>query len=249
MWMKQVGLILVVLAVLLGALWSVPVSAQRQGPNHDHGQQGQRSAQFHGDPVVHNGLVAATAAATRQRPRLVRNQLKQGKTIEQIAQAAGSSAADVQARFDQGIDKAMQRAVTNERLPKSVADSRAAWFKQSARLQVDQPGLEPAFPGLHEVHVMMISAAVRQSGISRATIRSELETCKTLTTIVGSRGKTGADVANDASAQADQLLDAWVATGKLTTAQRDEWRAAFGQTATNMVNTPGLHVAGKECAL
>ncbi|HEY0604201.1 MAG TPA: hypothetical protein VGD58_14880 [Herpetosiphonaceae bacterium] len=246
--MKQAGLILAALAILLGALWAVPASAQRQGPNHDHGQQRQPATQFHGDPAVHNGLVAATAAATRQRPRQVRQQLKVGKSIEQIAQAAGSSAADVLARFDQGIDRAMQRAVTNERLPQSVADSRAAWFKQSARLQIDQPGLEPAFPGLHEVHVMMISAAVRQSGIPRATIRAELGTCKNLTTIVGTRGKTGTDVANDAIAQADKLFDVWVAAGQLTTAQRDEWRAAFGKTANNMVSTPGLHVAGKECA-
>lgn len=243
--MKHIGLALVTLAVLLGAFSVVPVSAQRQGPNHDHGQQ---SARFHGDLAVRNGLVAATAAATRQRPRLVRNQLEHGKSIEQIAQAAGSSAADVLARFDQGIDRAMQRAVANERLPQSVADSRAAWFKQSARLQIDQPSLEPAFPGLHEVHVLMISAAVRQSGIARATIRAELESCKNLTTIVAIRGKTGTDVASDAIAQADKLLDAWVTAGKLTAAQRDEWRAAFGKTANNMINTPGLHVAGKECA-
>ena len=244
---KRVGLVLVALAVLLGTLTIVPARAQRQGPHGDH-QQGQPATQFHGDPAVHQGLVTATAAATRQRPRLVHNQLKQGKSVEQIAQAAGSSAADVLTRFDQGIDKAMQRAVANKRLPQSVADSRAAWLKQSARLQIDQPGLTPAFPGLHEVHVLMISAAVRQSGIRRATIRAELESCKNLSTIVATRGKTGADVASDASTQADKLFDGWVAAGKLTAAQRDEWRAAFGKTAGNMINTPGLHVAGKECA-
>lgn len=244
---KRVGLVLAAVAVLLGALVIVPARAQHQGPHQDH-QQGQPTTQFHGDPAVHKGLVAATAAATRQQPRLVQNQLKQGQSIEQIAQAAGSSATDVLARFDQGIDKAMRRAVANGRLPQSVADARSAWFKQSARWQIDQPSLEPAFPGLHEVHVMMISAAVRQSGIPRPTIRAALENCKNLSTIVATTGKTGTDVASDASAQADKLLDAWVAAGKLTAAQRNEWRAAFGKTAGNMINTPGLHVAGKECA-
>lgn len=247
MLMKRVGFVLGALAVL-GALLVVPAYAQRQGPHQDHHHQAQQQAQFHGDPAIHKGLVAATAAVTRQRPRLIRNQLKDGKSIEQIAQAAGNTAADVLARFDQGIDKAMQRSVNNQRLPQSVADSRAVWFKQSARLQIDQPSLEPAFPGLHEVHGMMISAAVRESGISRATIRAELETCKTLTTIVETKGTTGTNVASGASAQADKLLDAWVAAGKITAAQRDEWRAAFQKTASNMVNTPGLHVAGKECA-
>jgi hypothetical protein len=245
--MKRIGVIMGALAVLLGALLIVPARAQHQGPHGDH-QQRQPTTRFHGDPAVHNGLVAATAAATGQRSRLVRNQLKQGKSVAQIAQAAGSSAADVLTRFDQGIDKAMQRATASQRLPQSIADSRAAWFKQSARLQIDQPGLTPAFPGLHEVHVIMISAAVRQSGISRATIRAELEACENLSTIVAPKGKTGTDVANEASAQADKLFDSWVAADKLTAAQRDEWRSVFEKTAGNMNNTPGLHVAGKECA-
>jgi hypothetical protein len=245
---QRIGLALLALVLSWSALQSAPALAQKQDPQHAHEQHRQHGDRPHGDPLVHRGLAAAAAAVTEQRPWQVRQQLKNGKSIEQVAQAAGKRAADVLARFDQGIDTAMQRAVANERLPKSVADARATWYKQSARLQIDQPGLNPAFPGLHETHVMLISAAVRVSGLPRATIRAELESCKTLAAIVATKGKTGADLVAETLARANPVLDAWVSEGKLTTAQRDEWRAALEKIANNMVNTPGLHVAGKECA-
>ncbi|HEX6290145.1 MAG TPA: hypothetical protein VFZ66_13205 [Herpetosiphonaceae bacterium] len=249
--MKRIGQSLLALVLVLSAIWAVPsATAQRQKPGESqhHGGQHAREARPHGDPVVRQGLITATAAVTAQKPRQVRAQLEAGKSIEQIALTAGKSAADVLARFDAGVDRALRRAVDSGRLPQSVANARAAWFKQAARLQIDQPGLQPAFPGLHELHVMMISAAVRVSGMRRVDIRAQLESCKTLSAIVATRGKSGADVARDALAQADRTLMQWVSEGKLTTAQRDEWHAALQAAMSNMVSTSGLHVAGKECA-
>ena len=247
---KRSSMVLVAIMVALGAVWAVaPASAQGGPPDprhHDRGQQ--RGKRPHGDPVVRKGLVAATASVTSQRVRQVRQELAAGKSIEAIAQAAGKSAADVLARFDAAIDKGLARRAERGRLPQAVVEARAAWFKQSARLQIDQPGLDPAFPGLHEVHVVMIGAAVEVSGIPRSEVRAALETCQTLAAIVATKGKSGADVASEAMARFDAQLQAGVANGSLTTAQRDEWRAALRTATTNMTTTPGLHVAGKECA-
>ena len=241
---KRMGIVLLVLVA--GATWLLVPASTYAAPSN---QRDQHSGWHpHGDVVVLNGLVAATAAVTIQRPARVREQLRNGKSIEQIAQAAGKSSVDVLARFDTGVDTAMARAVENGRLPQSVADSRAAWFKQSARLQIDQPGFKPAFPGLHELHVVMISAAVEVSGIPRAGVRAQLETCKTISDVVATRGKSGADVANGAMMHLDKHLQENVANGKLITAQRDEWRAALQSTTLNMTTTPGLHVASKACA-
>ena len=244
--MRRFALLALILA--LGVAWAAPmVSAQRQKPVH-HLRQAGRADRPHGDALVRSGLIAAAADLTAQRPRQAREQLKRGQSIEQIVAAAGKSATDVLARFDADVDRRMQRAAANERLPRSVATARAAWFKQAARLQIDQPGLSPAFPGLHEVHVMMISAAARVSAIPRAEIRAQLESCKNLAEIVATKGKSGADVVSAMQSAADPTLQQWVSKGKLTTAQRDEWSAALQTAANNMVNTPGLHVAGKECA-
>jgi len=204
--------------------------------------------QPHGDQAVVKGLIKATANITGLRAADVRARLQAGQSIEGIAIGAGKTAVAVLTGFDSIIDKAMQRAVQNDRLPQSLADARAAWFKQSARLQIDQPGLAPRFPGIHELHVAVIRAAVRVSGIPRADIRAELESCMTLTNIVATKGKTSQDVVDDAMAQLTKALQTALDHGNLTTAQRDEWRAALLAGVNNMVNAPGLHVAGKECA-
>jgi hypothetical protein len=165
-----------------------------------------------------------------------------------ITQAAGKRVPDVLARFDMGVDTLLARAVQNGKLPQSVADARVLWFKQSARLQIDQPGFTPALPGLHEMHGVMIRAAVEVSGMRRDAVRTQLISCKTLADIVATKGKTSADVVAQALTQIDALLQQAVAGGTLTTAQRGEWRAALQTTATNMTTTPGLHFAGKACA-
>jgi hypothetical protein len=154
----------------------------------------------------------------------------------------------VLARFDAAVDKRMAKAIQSGRLPQSLAGARAAWFKQAARLQIAQPGLSPAFPGLHELHAMVIGAAVEVIGLPRAEIRDQLKTCKTVAAIVTPKGKTSVDVANATMARVDTYLQANVANGKLSPAQRDAWRAALQTAATKMTTTPGLHVAGKQCA-
>lgn len=235
--------------VLLGAVWAVVPSAVVAAPQHgDHGGNTGRDRGLHGDRLVQFGLVQATVDVTGKTRREVQAALKSDHSIEAIAQAAGKTAADVLASFDGNVDAWMARAVSNDRLPQSVADARAAWFKRSARLQIDQPGLQPPFPGLHEVHALMITAAVQVSGLSRAEIKAQLESCATLSDSVAASGKTGQDVANQAMSIVDRLLQRGVESGRLSTAQRDEWRAALVDTTGALVNTPGLHVAGKQCA-
>lgn len=258
--LKRCGSIMLLLALVLGAAWAVvpgrTLAASQQAlvqdkhaadddqDDHDHAD----GRHPHGDKPVVAGLIKATAEVTGQRPRAVQRQLNNGRSIAQIALASDKTAADVLTSFDRLVDQAMARAVANGRLPQSVADARAAWFKQSARLQIEQPGLMPRFPGLHEVHVVMISAAVEVSGLPRSTIRAQLTSCKTLAEIVAATGKTGADVSNAAMATFDRLLQQAVESGKLSPATRDAWRAALVTTTTRMTSTPGLHVAGKQCA-
>jgi hypothetical protein len=43
-------------------------------------------------------------------------------------------------------------------------------------------------------------------------------------------------------------LNSAVTSGELTATQRDSWQAALHKAANTMVDTPGLHVAGKACA-
>lgn len=252
MHLKRLTAICLALLAIIGAVSiTIPytvAAAPNQAGNGKQGAVQQRPQRPQGDQVVIGGLVKATAEVTGQLPRAVMQQVKDGKSVQQISEAAGKTTDAVLANFDQKVDARMAQAVQSGRLPQRAADSRAAWYKQSARLQIAQPGLAPRFPGLHEVHGVMMKAITRVSGIPRADLREQLMQCKTPTEIVATKNKTGAEVVNEAMARIDIALQAAVDAGKLTTQQRDAWRAALQTAANNMVNTPGMHVAGKECA-
>lgn len=233
---------------LVGALLVGRASSTSAQDEHNHGQQAAKHHALHGDPIVLDGLVAATAFATNQRPRAIKTQVQTGASIAASAQKAGVSTEDVLAEFDQRLDERMAKSVERGKLPQSVATARAVWYKQSARLQIDQPGLAPPFPGLHEMHTITIGAATAASGLKRSDIRAQLRTCTTLTEIIASSDTTSAAVVAQAMTTLDQHFAPYVADGTLSTAQRDKWRPVLEQTVTNMLSTPGLHVAGKECA-
>lgn len=133
----------VIVALLAWQLGAVPAVASH-GAEHASPPGSPRS--LHGDPLVLQGLVGAAGKATGQRPQAIRDQLAAGQSIAGIAQESGIAAEAVLTAFDQAIDVRMSRAVKRGRLPQSVATARAAWYKQSARLQLDQPGLNPPFP-------------------------------------------------------------------------------------------------------
>lgn len=236
-------LVFSLLALVLAGMWLVsPASATDGSGRH------RPATRFHGDQAVHLGLVMATADVTHRRVADIYKQIAAGKSIQDIANTAGATSTQILTRFDAGVDKIIGRQVTRGKLPRSVADAMAAWYKQSARLQVNQPGFTPAFPGLHELHTAMISAAVQVSAIPRGDLRAGLENCKSLTDLVAPKGKSGTDIVKRVIQQVDIQMQAAVDNGKLSPTQRDTWHKAIQTTATTLVTTPGLHVAGIECA-
>ncbi len=141
---KRIGLVL--LAVVAGAVWMLAPAAVRAIPRSQGGSH-HDGLRTHGDPLVLRGLVVATASMTNQRPRLVREQLKSGKSIEAIAQAAGKRAADVLARFDAAVDMAMARnckwasAAERCQCAGSMVQTVGAAADRSARSDTGVPGL------------------------------------------------------------------------------------------------------------
>jgi hypothetical protein len=141
----------------------------------------------------------------------------------------------------------MDQAVSSGRLPASLAESRTAWYQNAGEMMVDQPGLRPAFPGLHQLHVTLITAAVRTSGMERSQIRDQLKTCQTLDEILKESGHSGQEAADSTLSWLDERLDRLVQAGKLSEEQKGDWHQTLQAALANMVITPGVHVAGKEC--
>lgn len=203
---------------------------------------------FKGDRLVRVNLVLATVSATSLSPVSVLQGLQGGKSISDIADSSGKPAVDVLAVYDETVEFIFNQAQKNGRLPASLAQSRIDWYEGAARQMVDQPGLTPAYPGLHELHVALITAAVRVGGLDRAAVRDELKACKSLDDILKDNGHTGQEVADAAMQRLDTALDRLVASGKLDAEQRQSWSDSIRTAFENMIQTPGLHVAGRACA-
>jgi hypothetical protein len=203
---------------------------------------------FKGDPAVKRGLGWAAAVVTSQRPLAVVKALKDGSSIAEIAQQAGRSTEDVLAEFDARIKDVFDQAVKNGKLPASLAQSRVAWFQAAARQMVNQPGLVPAYPGLHQLHVAIILASMKVAGLERAPVVTDLKACQSLDEILAANGHTGQEAVDLALQRIDGMMDNLVADGKLSQAQRDSWHTGINTALEQMLKTPGLHVAGKECS-
>lgn len=208
--------------------------------------QGEHVHQFHGDKMAYSLLIRITANTTAQAKDAVTAQLAAGNSIGEIA---GAKRTTVLERYDVAVATFFKRQVTLGKLPQSVADARRAWYQRDARLMIDQPGLMPRFPGLHEVHRGVIAATVQVTGATRAEVKAALERCGTVSAIASGKGKTAGDVVGFALSRVDEQLRIAVEQSKLSPAQHDLWRAALVQSLNGMMTTPGLHFAGKECAL
>lgn len=243
-------LVAMLLAVLVG--FSATGAAQAQGGHEGHGAAGTRAARdgwpFRGDPALRPALIAATVDATGLRRGQVQRQLRQGSSLAEIAEAQGSSQAEVLASFDERLQGHFERRAEGDEMPESLAAARVRWFSAAARQMMAQPSLRPAYPGLHELHVALIGAATRISDLPRTDIRKELTACRTLDDILAEAGHSGQDAVDEAMSRITSGLDSLVANDTLTEAQRSAWRTAIEAALTSMVATPGVHVAGEECA-
>ena len=203
---------------------------------------------FKGDRLVRVNLVLAAVSATSLSPVSVLQGLQAGQSITDIADSSGKTAADVLAVYDETVELIFNQAQKNGRLTASLAQSRIDWYEGAARQMVDQLGLAPAYPGLHELHVALITAAVRVGGLDRAAVRDELKTCKSLDEILKDKGHTGQEAVNAAMQRLDSALDRLAGSGKLDAEQKQSWSDSIRTALENMIQTPGLHVAGKVCA-
>jgi hypothetical protein len=202
---------------------------------------------FRGDRIVHLGLIRATAEVTGLEPREVVNSLRDKKSLAEIATEQGKTIDEVLEAFDNKAQEAVEKAVQERNVPERLANSRAEWYQAVARKMVNLPGMRPNYPGLHELHAALITAAVRVSDMKRAEVRTELEKCRTLNEILADKGKTGQEAIDRTMKFINRGLDFLLKQDRLSQAQRDEWSVDISAALTKMVDMPGLHVSGEEC--
>lgn len=200
-----------------------------------------------GDHLIRFNLVLATVSVTDLRPVEVLESLDQGESLAEIAHAAGSSSEDILDVFDETVAYVFQHRA-GERLPDSLVESRIEWYQQIARLMVQQPGLKPSFPGLHELHVAIIAATTREAGLDREEVKEALQSCQTLAEVLEANGHQSQEALDLAMGWAGRRLDRAVAEGLLTEDARLLWEDFLQTSLEMMLQIPGLHLAGQECA-
>lgn len=203
---------------------------------------------FKGDPLVRHGLVLAAVSVTDLSSVEVLEALEAGKSVGEIAESAGKTEDEVLAEYDETIEFIFNTARERRELPESLVESRIEWYQEAGRQMVDQPGLTPAYPGLHQLHVAIILAAAKVGELGRMEIRDGLKACQSLDDILEAHGHSGSEAVDLAAGRIGERLQNLVSEGRLSESRRRDWLAGITAALERMVGTPGLHVAGRACA-
>jgi hypothetical protein len=168
----------------------------------------------------------------------LRTQLESGKTLAEIAKAQGKTVtgltdaivADAKARLD--------AAVADGRLTSAQAASMLADLKSHVDDMVNSTGPGPRGhgPGGGPVD---FGAVADFLGITAAQVRTELEAGKSLADVAKAQGKTVAGLQDAIVAAATKKLDAAVADGRLTAAQKAEMLTRLEADVDDIVDRSG----------
>lgn len=200
-----------------------------------------------GDDLVHHGLVMATVSITGLSPVEVMQALDEGSSLVKVAESAGYPVAAVLSIYDETVEYIFHRAIENERLPANTAEYWIRWYQNVGRKMVEQPGMQPRYPGLHQLHVGLIAAVARVGDIKRWEMQSELHACRSLDELLSNRGHSSQEAIDLVMQRISSLLDKSVELGMLADGQRQDWQASLQDALQEMVVMPGMHLAGMEC--
>ncbi|MGH3070839.1 MAG: hypothetical protein ACRDNB_01050 [Gaiellaceae bacterium] len=173
------------------------------------------------------GAIAATQLSPNEESKAV---------VEDAAKQLGVDPARLSDALKQALENRIDEAVEDGSLTKEQGEA----MKQ--RLEADDFPLfgGPLLGHPHKgfgLHVFGdLDAAASYLGLSEAALREQLRDGKTLADVAKDEGKSVDGLVDALVAEATKSLDAAVADGRLTKAQRDKLAAHLEQRAADMVN-------------
>ncbi len=158
---------------------------------------------------------AAIAAYLNLTPAQLREQLRSGKTLAQIAVAQGKTAAGLEAAIYADVQAHLDKAVAGGRF--SAAQEQAILTRLKARLD---DIVNHAFPAVaRPLHPRLGGSVTAYLGVTQAQLRTELSTGRSLAQIATEHGKTVAGLKSAILSAVKVRLDKAVASKRLTKAQ------------------------------
>jgi len=235
---KRIAAIIASAALVIGAGAGIAQAAQSGGDNdtsaaatggHRGGPVGPASQAI----LTYLGLTAAE----------LRTQLDAGKTLSDIAKAQGKTVTGLEDAIVADGKTKLDAAVTAGKLTSAQAATMLADLKSRVSDMVNDvaPG-----PGGHgRGHGPFDPAAIADYlGLTQAQLRTQLEAGKSLAAIATAQGKTVAGLKDAIVAAATKKLDAAVAAGKVTAAQKTSALANLTADLGEVVNRTGPPLRG-----
>lgn len=191
-------------------------------------------------------LVAATAGVTGLTEAQVRSELQAGKTLTQVTESKGKTAAAVIASARTNLKTRLDQEVTSGKLSQAQADTRLADFDAQAPQLMQQVGkpINPGNPGRGRAGEpfpqLLTHATASVTGLTEAQVRTQLQAGKTLTQVAEATGKTAAAVIASARATLKTQLDQAVSAGSITQAQADTRLVDFDTQAPQLMQQTGV---------
>ena len=171
----------------------------------------------------------------------LRTQLEDGKTLAGVAKATGRSVDGLVDAMFTLAKKRLDEAVGAGRLTAAQRDEMVARLRRhvTAMVNGELPLGRDGRGGFGRGHFGVragLDAAASYLGLTEAQLRTQLEAGKTLADVAKARGKSVDGLVDAQVAAAKKRLDATVAAGRLTGAQRDELAARLREHVTAAVN-------------
>ncbi len=226
-----IGVLAAALALAGGAVYAERAAAAGATPaasapaaGQDKGARGWRGA------GVASLLIKATADVTGMQPSDVLAELRTGKSLAQIAQEKGKTAAEVTSAARTALQQRLDAAVKSGRLTQARADALLQRFDQDAPPVVADTTLGARLGGRAAGRARLlgraalVQATATVTGLTPEQVRQELRAGKSLAQIAQDKGKTADDIIAELRKQGEARLARWL------------------ERAREQLNRPGLTV-------
>jgi len=202
------------------------------------GAGGALAAGQHGrGPAGHPGP-AAIATYLGLTPAQLREQLRAGKTLAQIAVAQGKTVAGLEDAIYKDVQAHLDKAVANGKLTSTQEQALLAQLKAHLDEIVNHAGPPAgAHAGARGAHFG--GAVASYLGLTRAELRTQLRSGKSLAQIAVAQGKTVAGLKAVILAEARARLDRAVTAGWLTATQEQTLLDKLAAHIDDLVNRTG----------
>ena len=167
-------------------------------------------------------------------PAQLRQQLRAGKTLAQIAVTQGKTVAGLEDAIYKDVQAHLDQAVANGRLTSSQEQAMLAQLKAHLDDLVNHSGPRAGARAPH-----FDAAVASYLGLTRAELRMQLRSGKSLAQIATAQGKTVAGLKAEILAEAKARLDRAVTAGKLTAAQEKTLLDKLAAHIDDLVNRTG----------